>query len=135
MNAFRATDFLTDLYDGEPAEDGQTGSTIVEVADGKTVPIGTVSEPVLPTVVDIPEPEPAVPFEQLPEPKPCPQCGGLDKWWDILGGEHCTECEASKVAKCRRLAERAAELRRLHPPKKTTSPGSRGREDTVPPDT
>ena len=44
--------------------------------------------------------------------KPCATCGSLDKWWDIVGGEHCQRCERDKVLRSQRIARRAAQLRK-----------------------
>jgi hypothetical protein len=43
---------------------------------------------------------------------PCPKCGSLMKWWDILGGEHCQKCDRATLERAVRLADRAARLRR-----------------------
>ena len=43
-------------------------------------------------------------FDELPEPgQPCPRCGSLEKWTDLLGGEHCGQCKARKLARAERL--------------------------------
>lgn len=42
-------------------------------------------------------------------PEPCPNCGGIVVWWDLLGGTHCEQCEPRTVAQ--RLRERAEQLR------------------------
>ncbi len=45
-------------------------------------------------------------------PPPCPKCGSLELWQDLLGRWHCQHCEATKFQRGLRLAERAARLRR-----------------------
>lgn len=45
-------------------------------------------------------------------PDPCPRCGSLEKWWDLLGGGHCQRCEMFVMEHSRSLANRAARLRR-----------------------
>jgi hypothetical protein len=50
-----------------------------------------------------------VPWEECIEPPdPCPKCGSLMIWWDVLGGQHCMNCEKPKYA-----VEKAAELQEL----------------------
>lgn len=49
--------------------------------------------------------------------KPCTQCGSQDVWWDLLGGSHCPHCDREKRTRSRRLADRAAHLRRQNPPR------------------
>ena len=40
------------------------------------------------------------PWDEATEPgDPCPVCGSLEKWWDILGGEHCQQCEHATLDK------------------------------------
>ncbi|MEN6558053.1 MAG: hypothetical protein ABFC54_07725 [Thermoguttaceae bacterium] len=58
-----------------------------------------------------------VPSEAMPWPNPCPRCGSLEKWWDVLGGEHCSVCEQDKLKRAIRWAETAARLRAANPPK------------------
>ena len=63
-------------------------------------------------------------FESLPEPgDPCPRCGSLETWWDLLGAEHCGHCEADKLKRALGLADRAARLRRRNPPRQNQAPG------------
>jgi hypothetical protein len=49
--------------------------------------------------------------ECIEPPDPCPKCGSLMFWWDLLGGQHCMACEKpkyppEKVAELRELAKR-----------------------------
>ena len=44
--------------------------------------------------------------ECIEPPDPCPKCGSLVFWWDVLGGQHCMVCEKPKFP-----IEKAAELR------------------------
>jgi hypothetical protein len=58
-------------------------------------------------------------FDSLPLPgRPCPQCGSLEMWWDILGSEHCQQCERETLDKSFRLEELAAQLRKQAQPRK-----------------
>lgn len=43
---------------------------------------------------------------------PCPSCGSLELWQDLLGGWHCQRCNAVALLRSRRLLERAARLRK-----------------------
>ena len=57
-----------------------------------------------------------VPWEECIEPPdPCPKCGSLMFWWDVLGGQHCMICEKPKygVEKAAQLRELARRLRQL----------------------
>lgn len=58
--------------------------------------------------------EPFDDWEELSFPgAPCPQCGSIETWWDILGGERCKYCEVAPLKKSFGLLERAAKLRSL----------------------
>ena len=58
-------------------------------------------------------------FDSLPLPgRPCPRCGSLETWWDILGGEHCQQCERATLEKSFQLTDRAAMLRKQAQPRK-----------------
>ncbi len=49
------------------------------------------------------------PWEECVEPPdPCPKCGSLMIWWDVLGGRHCMICDKPKHPH-----GKAAELRKL----------------------
>ena len=48
---------------------------------------------------------------------PCPVCGSLEKWRDILGGEHCQHCEGETLDKALKMAEVAAQRRTANPSK------------------
>jgi hypothetical protein len=51
-------------------------------------------------------------WEDLPTfPEPCPVCGSLELWWDLLGGVHCQRCERPVLERSLRLAEKAAGIR------------------------
>jgi hypothetical protein len=83
-----------------------------------------------------PDANPADDWDALPEPGPaCPRCGSLDFSVDLLGGRHCGRCEAQRLARSRRLAEKAERLRRAAPPKKPASPVAPGCEETRADDT
>ena len=46
-------------------------------------------------------------------PPPCPTCGSLELWQDILGGWHCQHCDGATLRRSLALLERAARLRRF----------------------
>jgi len=55
-------------------------------------------------------------FEALPDGgEPCPRCGSLDAWHDLVGGRRCGECDGGKLGRALQLAHRAARLRRNRP--------------------
>jgi hypothetical protein len=72
--------------------------------------------PAIPEVVNVVEmPD----FDSLPLPgDPCLRCGSLEKWWDILGGEHCQQCQRATLDKALQLADLAARLRQKAQPRK-----------------
>ena len=83
-----------------------------------------------------PNANPADDFDELPEPGgPCPTCNSLDFSVDILGGRHCRRCEADKLARSRRIVDRAKWLWKRAPADKTASPVARGCEETRADDT
>lgn len=47
---------------------------------------------------------------------PCPRCGSLELWWDLLGQPHCQHCDHTGLARARRLREHANLLRQLAAP-------------------
>jgi len=58
-------------------------------------------------------------FDSLPLPgDPCPVCGSLETWWDMLGGEHCQQCERATLDKAMQWADRATRLREQAQPRK-----------------
>ncbi len=59
-----------------------------------------------------PEARPADDFLGLASPgEPCPTCGGLSFFTDLLGGRHCQTCEAGLAERTFQLVERAERLR------------------------
>ena len=46
--------------------------------------------------------------ECVEPPDPCPKCGNLMIWWDVLGGQHCMICDKPTYS-----IEKAAELQEL----------------------
>ena len=48
--------------------------------------------------------------ESIDPPCPCPSCGGLVFWWNVLGDRRCMACNPPTVAI--RLLERAERIRR-----------------------
>jgi len=88
--SFEATDFLAGLFgDQPPAAGGPDEAPTID-------PLG-------------PDGWPA---KTVDPGDPCPDCGSLEVWWDLLGERHCQQCEAEKLDRGRRLANRAARLRR-----------------------
>jgi hypothetical protein len=49
-------------------------------------------------------------WDELPEPEPCPTCGGIDCWWGLWDERRCERCEPSGQRSLL-LANRAARLR------------------------
>jgi hypothetical protein len=49
-------------------------------------------------------------WDELPDPEPCPTCGGIDCWWGSWGERRCERCEPSGQRSLL-LANRAARLR------------------------
>ncbi len=63
-------------------------------------------------------------FDDLPEPgEPCPKCGSLEAWWDLLGGQHCQHCDGERLRRSFDLAERAEAVQGVKRP--STVPGRR----------
>ncbi len=68
------------------------------------------------TAPGVPNDADIVPWEECIEPPhPCPKCGSVMFWWDVLGGQHCMICEKPKygVEKAAQLRELARRLRQL----------------------
>jgi hypothetical protein len=67
-------------------------------------------------VVEVPD------FDDLPLPgDPCPRCGSLEEWADLLGRRRCGVCERATLDKAIQLADRAARLRQKAQRQKSTS--------------
>ena len=78
-------------------------------------------------------------FDDLPEPGDgCPECGSFETWSDLAGGRRCGVCDRDKLTRALWLADRAARLRRIHPPvaraAKPAPRRPRGCEQTARPD-
>ncbi len=58
---------------------------------------------------------PSFPGDDAPPP-PCPRCGSLELWWDLLGQPHCQHCDAAAFERSRRWLERAERIRRRMAP-------------------
>jgi len=74
------------------------------------------------TAPGIPNDADILPWEEYIEPPdPCPKCGSLMIWWDVLDGQHCMICEKPKygVEKAAQLRELARRLRQF--PKRASS--------------
>ena len=51
-------------------------------------------------------------FEDLPEPgNPCPKCGSLEYWTDLLGGRHCQHCDGDLLRRGLELVQLAGKIR------------------------
>lgn len=50
-------------------------------------------------------------FDGLPMPDPCPKCGSLELWWDLLGGVHCQHCGGDVFRRGLELLDRAERIR------------------------
>ena len=46
-------------------------------------------------------------------PAPCPVCGSMELWLDMLGRYRCQHCEANQFRRAMRWAVRAAQLRQI----------------------
>ena len=72
-------------------------------------------------VVEVPD------FDSFPLPgNPCPVCGSLEEWTDLLGRQRCGVCERATLDKALQLADRAARLRQQSQQRKpapTIAPG------------
>jgi hypothetical protein len=65
----------------------------------------------------------AADMEILDVPAPCPQCGGIVPWWDLLGELHCEHCEPR--TKSEAIRRRALELRERYSGRNLRRPGQR----------
>ena len=83
----------------------------------------SATEQIIPTVapsvavcelVALPDDYPA--WEQAEPPgEPCPACGSLEYWLNLLGGRHCQICEGAKLQRALRLLAVAARIRSRKP--------------------
>jgi hypothetical protein len=103
MNA-KATEFLADLYEtSEP--------TALSTAKAAPAPEPGRVHPGAGRPVDLGDLLPATgEWDELPDPEPCPTCGGIDCWWGLWGERRCERCEPSGQRSLL-LANRAARLR------------------------
>lgn len=69
------------------------------------------------------------PADSIDSGEPCPRCGSLAKWWDIMGGEHCQQCEGALLDRGLRLIARAAAIRKMKPVGRST--GGAGQKPSV----
>jgi hypothetical protein len=58
---------------------------------------------------------PGVDLSDIEPPPPCPVCGSLELWQDMLVRSRCQRCEVEKFYRALRWAKRAAQLRQLYP--------------------
>jgi hypothetical protein len=101
---YQATNFLGDLYADRPVP-----------STPEATPTATDS-PVIPE----PEPSQAGPTvgtgqtwaDAIDPGRPCPRCDSLEKWWDLLGGEHCMICNPPVTGV--KTLEAAQRIRRRH---------------------
>jgi len=52
--------------------------------------------------------EDCLPVESI---QPCPTCGSLDLWWDLLGGVHCQHCDGEVFRRSLELLDLAERIR------------------------
>ena len=64
-------------------------------------------------------------------PPPCPKCGSLELWQDILGGWHCQHCDGAKFQRSLRLMDQAARLQRVARPVVVGRVGGKGKARPV----
>ena len=98
-----------------------TAATMVQ-PEAAPEPIGRPKPAELPTLAvdaDSAEVEAVPDFDSLPLPgEPCPVCGSLEQWTDLLGRQRCGVCERATLDKAIRWADRAARLRQQAQPRK-----------------
>jgi hypothetical protein len=110
-----------------------------------TIIVTTAQPAAVPEAVKLPTPavdpeaanlETLPDFDSLPLPgEPCPVCGSLEEWTDMLDRRRCGNCERDTLDKATRLAERTAWLRQQaqrQKPAPRIAPGcvAAGRVDT-----
>ena len=137
-DGFGADDYLANLFGGERQGDGRAveaqrrlfpepaGPDEITTADGvlwRRTSTGWIRADV--DEADAPEWNDAAGDGG----EPCAVCGSLEKWTDALDRERCGVCERDKLDAALRLREKAAELRRRHPPR----PNPAGAEPDGPP--
>lgn len=69
------------------------------------------ASPVPVPVVTVAVPEGADDCDTIDPPAPCPKCGSLELWQDLLGGWHCQRCDVAAWRRSRRLLDRAVRSR------------------------
>jgi len=107
---FNVSDLLENLFGGTVP----TTAAAQSVAMPEPVPRPKAAELPTPTVDTEPANLDSVPdFDSLPLPgNPCPVCGSLEEWTDLLGRRRCGVCERATLDKAIQLADRAARLRK-----------------------
>ncbi len=121
---FDVSDLLENLFGGTVP----TAAAVAQpVAQPEPIPQPEVTElPLLPEragpVVDTlaAEWENVADFDSLPLPgDPCPVCGSLEEWTDLLERRRCGVCERETLDKALQLAERVARLRKQAQPRQS----------------
>jgi hypothetical protein len=80
-----------------------------QAATGETLADNLAGE--LPAVIPLaPDSDWSVWEDAIPTPGPCPKCGNLELWWDMLGRQRCQRCEQAIFERALRLAEQAKSL-------------------------
>ncbi len=115
MNAkhFKATDFLASLYGGGPmasntvAVNAGRPDLTEQMKTHKRELLAVLDSDLAASVSD------SDPREQCIElPAPCPECGGLMYWWNLLGQNRCMACDPPETAM--RALETVEKIRRQH---------------------
>ncbi|MGA2032939.1 MAG: hypothetical protein ABSG68_11820 [Thermoguttaceae bacterium] len=84
------------------------------------LPAGPIFTPARLSESAAPAPVPTLPVTGPPEedgceiidpPAPCPKCGSLELWQDLLGAWHCQHCDGAAFRRSCELLKRAARLR------------------------
>jgi len=90
MSDFDSGDLLAELFGVAPVpaavpevSNGARAVEVPEVAGGPEVDLWTA--------------------DTIDGPEPCPTCGSLEKWWDVLGRQRCSVCEAATLARGLRI--------------------------------
>ena len=105
-------DFLANLY-GEPPK------AEAPAAEPEPLTVSVVPQPDLEAPAFGPG---GWPVDAAEPGEPCSACASLEKWQDIQGNGHCSQCEAGKLARSLKLAEKAADLRRRTPSRQPRTP-------------
>ena len=108
MTDYDVSDLLDNLFGGTTP----TRAAMVVQPEVLPEPIPRPKAAELPTPAADTEAVEMPDFDSLPLPgEPCPVCGSLEEWTDMLDRRRCGNCERDTLDKATRLAERTAQLR------------------------